>query len=450
VSAWTVIQVLVDVGFALGLFVVIMRINRAPKDDPRLSRGLQLLQSKISVLEDLSDRTETQVAQLTSILEQKAREVQAKVQLAEKSVHEIRLSMERSLDVAKIFQDKIPHKEIIERQKTIKYVQAARYAHQGMSPDEISEKIDLPKGEIEFIASVNREQLVFSEDQLPAWASESTTSGIDDVSPTSSSVSSSMSREGGAISVAQPLQAAPMADQQGSYIPMRFEGVGFHEGEAAGYGNDQQNSEYSDGQEDSVIRLRAEMELAESQRLVENLSRLKFEMQNLDMQLADTHHPSRDLSKVFEAIESPKASGSSLEKLGEEFRKAVLESKENETNNFDLSKPDRQGFVELAPDSPSTYGAEVSAPAEETAISAREKVQAALRAGRAAQNAAMPQRQANPELDAARALAKEQVFAGNENQLMPATPHIVRSGPIRSTEPPVIRRVQFPKIDSEY
>ncbi|MES2964950.1 MAG: DUF2802 domain-containing protein, partial [Bdellovibrionota bacterium] len=160
-STWTLIQIVFDIFMATGLFTIVMRMNRAPKDDPRLSRGLQLLQSKISVLEDLSDRTEVQVNQLTAILEQKSREVQAKVQLAEQHVHELRVSMERSLEVAQIFQDKIPHKEIIERQNTIKYVQAARLAHSGASVDDIASQVDLPKGELEFIASVNRDRLMF-------------------------------------------------------------------------------------------------------------------------------------------------------------------------------------------------------------------------------------------------------------------------------------------------
>jgi cell division septum initiation protein DivIVA len=170
VTTWTLIQIVFDIFFALGVFVIVMRLNRAPKDDPRLSRGLQLLQSKIAVLEDLSDRTDAQVQQLMSMIEQKSREVQAKIHQAEQTVNEIRVSTERSLDVAKIFQDKIPHQEIIERQNTIKYVTAARLAHQGVAVDEILNHVDLPKGEIEFIASVNRDRLMFNEDQLPDWA----------------------------------------------------------------------------------------------------------------------------------------------------------------------------------------------------------------------------------------------------------------------------------------
>jgi hypothetical protein len=171
-GTWGLVQIGVDIFLGLGVFVMAMRLSRAPKDDPRLSRGLQLLQSKIAVLEDLSDRTEAQVQQMSIMLDQKARDVQSKIQAAERQVHALRASMDRSLEVAQIFQDKIPHQEIIERQNTIKYVQAARLAHQGKSVEEISATVDLPKGEIEFISKVNREHLLFSEDSLPPWAQQ--------------------------------------------------------------------------------------------------------------------------------------------------------------------------------------------------------------------------------------------------------------------------------------
>lgn len=261
-GTWALIQVVFDIFVALGLFIVIMRMSRAPKDDPRLSRGLQLLQSKISVLEDLSDRTEVQVNQLVAILEQKAREVQAKVQLAEQHVQAIRVAMDRSLEVAKIFQDKIPHQEIIERQNTLKYVQAARLAHQGLTADEIATKVDLPKGEIEFITKVNRDQLVFREEQLPWWAQQQ--------GP-------------------EPTPAASQPDQP--IQPIQPEQV------------------------------EAEKELAEQQRLVENLSRLQVEMQNLDLQLA-RESAGKSLSAAFEV---PRVPTDSLQKLGEEFRKACEE-----------------------------------------------------------------------------------------------------------------------------
>lgn len=169
-SFWFLFQCLINMILLAGVIGMWIRMNRPPKDDPRLSKGLQLLQSKIAVLEDLSDRTETQVNQLTSLLEQKCKDIQIKIQAAEKQLSKIDQSMQKSLEVAKIFQDRIPHTEILERQNTIKYVKAARLAHQGLSVDEIAQQVgDLSRGEIEFIAKVNRDQLMFCEDSLPEW-----------------------------------------------------------------------------------------------------------------------------------------------------------------------------------------------------------------------------------------------------------------------------------------
>lgn len=290
-GTWALIQVVFDIFAALGIFVIVMRMSRAPKDDPRLSRGLQLLQSKIAVIEDLSDRTEVQVNQLIQILDQKAKEVQAKIQLAETSVNEIKVSMQNSLEVAKIFQDKIPHQEIIERQNSIKYVQAARLAHQGMPVDEIAAKVDLPKGEIEFIAKVNREQLMFNEEHLPPWAKE----GAEQVPPSPEAAPASPAVEAG----------TPVTAPEGELGHLSFK----------------------ESAEEQAARFRAEIEIAERQRLVENLSRLQFEMQNLDLQLA-REAQTRNLHTAFEP---PKVSNDSLHKLGEEFRKACEEANESKS-----------------------------------------------------------------------------------------------------------------------
>ncbi|MCB0341660.1 MAG: DUF2802 domain-containing protein [Pseudobdellovibrionaceae bacterium] len=176
-SAWIIIQILVNLTFIGAVVVMWTRLKRPPQDDPRLSRGLQLLQSKISVLEDLSDRTEVQVKQLTTLLEQKCQQIQRKIEEAEGQVHKIEKSMSKSLEVAEIFQDKIPHEEIIERQSTLKYIKAAELAHAGASIEEIMEEVDLPRGEIEFIAKVNRDELMFDKEMLPQWAKANAETG---------------------------------------------------------------------------------------------------------------------------------------------------------------------------------------------------------------------------------------------------------------------------------
>lgn len=166
----SVLQFALNLIFAGGFFIVWARLRRPPQDDPRLSRGLQLLQTKISVIEDLSNRTDKQVEQLVQMLDQKSRQLQAKILEAEKQMHKVDQSMHRSLEVAEIFQDKIPHDEILERKATVKYVMAAQMCHNGSSIEDVMEKVDLPREQIEFIAKVNKEQLRFNAEDLPEWA----------------------------------------------------------------------------------------------------------------------------------------------------------------------------------------------------------------------------------------------------------------------------------------
>ena len=170
-SIWTLLQIVFNLFALASIAALWMRLRRPPQDDPRLSRGLQLLQTKITVLEDLSDRTDTQVKTLTGLLDQKNRMLQNKILEAEQQMMKIDHSMNKSREVAEIFQDKIPHQEILERQRTVEYVKAARMANSGLSVDQIAESVHLPREQVELIAKFNRDQLMFDENALPEWAS---------------------------------------------------------------------------------------------------------------------------------------------------------------------------------------------------------------------------------------------------------------------------------------
>lgn len=187
---WIALLALCAFNLVLGLAITILWVRnlRPPKEDPRLSKGLQLLQSKIAVLEDLSDRTDRQVKQLIQILEERARGLQAKLLHAEEMMGKIDHSVAKSLQVADIFQDKIPHEEIIERKNTSKYVEAAKLAHQGASVEEICEKVGLPRSEAEFIKKVNKEELMFELDALPEWLSKPANTAAETEKPVSPQV----------------------------------------------------------------------------------------------------------------------------------------------------------------------------------------------------------------------------------------------------------------------
>jgi mannose/fructose/N-acetylgalactosamine-specific phosphotransferase system component IIB len=160
----------VSVAAIVTLWVKITKIQN--QEDQRLSKGLQLLQSKLAVLEDLSDRTEVQVNQLIAILEGKIKDIQSKLIDADKVIGKIEKNIAKSLEVANIFQDKIPHQEILERQYTKKYVKAAQLAHAGHTIDEIAQVVELTQGEIELIVKLNKDRLQFDISELPVWAKE--------------------------------------------------------------------------------------------------------------------------------------------------------------------------------------------------------------------------------------------------------------------------------------
>ena len=84
----------VSVAAIATLWVRITKIQN--QEDQRLSKGLQLLQSKLAVLEDLSDRTEIQVNQLIAILEGKIKDIQAKLIDADKVIGKIEKNISKS------------------------------------------------------------------------------------------------------------------------------------------------------------------------------------------------------------------------------------------------------------------------------------------------------------------------------------------------------------------
>ncbi len=363
-------QILTTLVFAVGFFVIFARLRRPAKDDPRLSKGLQLLSSKIAVLEDLSDRTEHQVQQMLNLLDQKSKELQSKISLAEQQVAAVRQSMNQSLEVAQIFQDKIPHNEIIERQNSVKYIKAARLAHAGVSVEDIARDVDLPMGEIEFIAKVNQESLSFREEDLPAWAREP-------------EVELMTSLGGSEASQQMPVPQPNLSPEQ--------------EG------------------------------------LVQRLSKLQFEMQNLDLELA--HRSARNvMPDMTRAFETPRVDSSSLERIGEEFRRAV----EAAERTAQTGKPAADTPATETPAIVDSAQARADAPnlvlpwmQVDTVASAPPQTSNS--------NQPNPPRDTRAELEAARAAAALVRDRAPQTATSP-------SAPASAVQPKIIRRVEFPRI----
>lgn len=166
-SSGGLFQVLINLAFLAGFVAIWIRLLKPAKDDPRLSRGLQLLQSKIAILEDLSDQVEKQVQQVTQLIEAKHQDLQAYISLADDQIRKIESGKEESIQSID---------DLSDRKSTAKYVKAAQMAHQGATVEDIISEVDLTRAEVEFVIKVNRHQLQFSLEHLPEWAKQ-------DVSP---------------------------------------------------------------------------------------------------------------------------------------------------------------------------------------------------------------------------------------------------------------------------
>jgi hypothetical protein len=136
------------------------RLKLLTGDEGRLKQGLQILQTKLAILEDLSAHIETQMQQANQIFETKEKSLE---NLLEESKKMMSILDEKSFLIT------ASSETLRERENAIKFTQAALLAHKGLIPSLIAEKIGLGLQESELIYSLNRETLQFKVEELPHW-----------------------------------------------------------------------------------------------------------------------------------------------------------------------------------------------------------------------------------------------------------------------------------------
>ena len=164
-NIWMIFQLTLNLIFFAGILFLLIHRKQSHREDQKFSKGLQLLQNKISILEDLSDQTDTQVKSLTKILEEKYKEVQGLLVETDQQI-------QRMEDVAQNTWNQIQSFQGVQQQQDPsmnKYVKAAQMANSGAHVDEILRTVDLTRGEVELIVAMNKDQLVFNQNKLPLW-----------------------------------------------------------------------------------------------------------------------------------------------------------------------------------------------------------------------------------------------------------------------------------------
>lgn len=164
-SIWLFIQIVLNILLLGGVTICLIKVFKDKEDDPRLTQGLRLLQSKISILEDLSDHTENQVKQLMMLLDKKLHEVRGTITQLNEHIGEVDRSIAKTKKMAEDIQNEMTHDQIVEKKLENKYIQAAQMAHQGHSVDEIVDALNLPKAEVELIARINKNKCVYENEK---------------------------------------------------------------------------------------------------------------------------------------------------------------------------------------------------------------------------------------------------------------------------------------------
>lgn len=160
-SIWVLLQIIVNIFVLVGVVVCLVKTFKTKEDDSRLTQGLRLLQSKISILEDLSDHTENQVQQLMTLLDKKLIEVRKTIQHMNVQINEVDRSIEQGKKMAQAIQHEMASDQMTEKKLESRYIQAAQLAHQGLGVEEIMQQVELPRGEVELITKVNRKKCVY-------------------------------------------------------------------------------------------------------------------------------------------------------------------------------------------------------------------------------------------------------------------------------------------------
>lgn len=165
-NVWILVQSVLNLVFLAGIVFLLIHRKQTHREDQKFSKGLQILQTKISVLEDLSDQTDDQVRSLTKLLEDKYREIQS---LLAESDQQIQQMEEIAQNTMSRLQSAGSMPQSSEQGSMNKYVKAAQMAHSGASMDEILKAVDLTRGEVELVMAMNKDQLVFNQHKLPMW-----------------------------------------------------------------------------------------------------------------------------------------------------------------------------------------------------------------------------------------------------------------------------------------
>ncbi|MCS6837730.1 MAG: DUF2802 domain-containing protein [Bdellovibrionaceae bacterium] len=163
-NMWELLLSLFALSLLTGYLILWKKLKALSGQEGSLSQGLQLLQTKIAILEDLSNRVEEQQKQAQIFFDNKHKQMQELLDTMEEKIRNLNEKSSWLLDHGE---------QLAERELTIKLTRAAILAHKGVPAVEIAKRLGLGLQEAELIASLNSQTLQFDIESLPNWLKKS-------------------------------------------------------------------------------------------------------------------------------------------------------------------------------------------------------------------------------------------------------------------------------------
>lgn len=209
-SIWLFLQIFFNLTFFFGLLFCLVKIQKDREEDIRMAQGLRLLQSKIAVLEDLSDHADHQSKQIMSLLDRKMNEVKGVLKPLDDGLGEIHQALAKGESIKKHMHENLEHGRLFEQQQKVKYRQAASLVHQGWEAADIARHLELPLAEVRLVQKVNQKKIIYNKMSETARGSASVHSSKEAPAPVSMIASSSASPGMSPLGVSVGLERYPV------------------------------------------------------------------------------------------------------------------------------------------------------------------------------------------------------------------------------------------------
>ncbi len=167
---WFLTQLFFDLVLLFAIGLLFGKLKQTVGDDGRIRQGLQILQNKIAILEDLQQKIDEQFKALSQILDIKNKKMDESVLMASSLIKTLEIKIQEGNKILLDLPDNLKININHEDEQTLIYARAAIISSRGgedVSPLQLSTHLGISYEEAELIYKLNHKGLQFDITSLP-------------------------------------------------------------------------------------------------------------------------------------------------------------------------------------------------------------------------------------------------------------------------------------------